>query len=62
MRYQWNYTERKPHFTGILPHMRSLFIIEGIHNGKVDMKDDVVSKMIEELDNMGGHWVGLIRI
>ena len=37
-------------FTGIPPHLIIIFVIWGIICGQESMKDNTVTKMIEELD------------
>ena len=46
-------TETMPSFTGIPTHMIILSVIEGIWHGKEDLGDDVVLKIIQELDTRG---------
>ena len=46
-------THGEPSFARIPPRVIILCVIEGIWRGKEDLKDNVVSKMIYELDNRG---------
>ena len=42
-----------PSLTGVPPHVRIVSGIEVIWRGKGDLSDDVVFKMIEDLDSRG---------
>ena len=64
MRHPWDVTERTNLFTGIPPHIISLAGIEGSRSGKEDLRDEVVSKMIELLNvrkRLGGFNQSQIR-
>ena len=64
VRHPWDVTERTTLFTGIPPHISILSGIEGIRSGKEDLRDDVVSKMIELLNvrkRLGGFNQSQIR-
>ena len=47
--YPWDETESMPSVTGIPPQMCFVYEIEGIWCGQKYFRDDMVSKMIEEL-------------
>ena len=50
--HPWDTNDRMYYFTGITPHVISLFEIEGIWCDKEDLRDGVVSKMIEGLNGI----------
>ena len=56
--------ERTPSFTGIPSHERILSGIEGMWRGKYALKDDMVSKRIEEFNRrqrLGGFNQNIVR-
>ena len=53
MRHLWDATERIPSFAYMPPHVRILSEIVRIWRGREALRDDVISKFIEELDKRG---------
>ena len=51
--HPWDVSEITTTFKEITPHVIILSVIEGILNKKADLRDDVVSKTIKELDRRG---------
>ena len=56
VRNSWNSAKRTTSFTCIPSHLIIIFVIEGIQSGKEPMKDDAVTKTIEDLDTRGIGW------
>ena len=49
MGHTWGVNERMPSLTCIPPYVIIFSVIEGILHGKYYFRDDIVSKIIEEL-------------